>query len=156
MVTYLVGGNHDESFYKTDGTDVSLRIDEKRDDILYLGLYGAYLKFGDIRIYMMHGDGGVAYARSYKMQKIIEQLAPENKPHILLLGHYHQPCYMEGYRNVEGFQLKCFQSQTPYLKGKGYFPVIGGTILTIHQSEKGLESIDIYNKVYYVPIKDDY
>jgi len=156
LKTYIIGGSHDYSFYKDAGYDILEHFADRRDDIEHLGYWGAFLQFGKVKIYLMHGSGGIAYARSYKMQKIIEQFAPEHKPHILLLGHYHQPCYMEGYRNIEGFQLKCFQSQTPYLKGKGYFPVLGGTILTIHQAEKGLESVDIYNKVYYVPIKDDY
>jgi len=154
--TYVIGGSHDYSFYKESGFDILQHFADERSDIEYLGYTGAYITFGKIVIYLMHGSGGIAYARSYKMQKIIEQFAPEQKPHILLLGHYHQPAYLEAYRNVEGFQLKCFQSQTTYLKTKGYFPAIGGMILTIHQSNKGLESIEIYNKTYYVPVKNDY
>ena len=154
--TYIIGGSHDYSFFKESGYDILQHFADKRRDIKHLGYWGAYIKFGKIVIYLAHGSGGIAYAVSYKIQKAVEEFAPENKPHIFLLGHYHKPCYLEGYRNVEGFQLKCFQSQTPYLKSKHRFPVVGGMILTIHQSKRGLESVEIYNKIYYRPIKDDY
>lgn len=154
--TYVIGGSHDYSFYKESGYDILEEISKKRKDIKYLGMFGAYLNIGQLKFYLMHGSGGVAYARSYKLQKIIEQLAPEAKPHILLLGHYHTPCHLPMYRNVEGFQLGCFQSQTPYLRSKAQYPAIGGIILTVHQDEKGLQKIDICWKYYYEVIEHDY
>lgn len=154
--TYVTGGQHDYCFWKSDGTDILEGLAKKRRDIEYLGMFGAYISIGNIKIYMMHGDGGVAYARSYKLQKIIEQIAPENKPHILVMGHFHCPSYIPMYRNVEGFQLSCFQSQTPYMKRKGLYPAIGGIILTIYPNEKGLSSIDICWKHYYEVIENDY
>ena len=42
MITYLLGGNHDESFYKSEGTEILQRIADKRDDLPYLGMYGAH------------------------------------------------------------------------------------------------------------------
>lgn len=156
METYMIGGNHEESFYKTDGTDVNLRIGEKREDIHYLGLYGAYLMFGNIKIYMMHGDGGVAYARSYKLQKIIEQMAPQLKPHIVFAGHWHVANHLPMYRNVEGFQLGCFQAQTPYMKRKGIYPTLAGLIVKIYPDEGGLQGVDTHWRYYYEPIDHDY
>ena len=156
MITYLIGGNHDESFYKAEGTDVLHRLSEKRNDIMYLGLYGAYLKLGHIKIYMMHGAGGVAYARSYKLQKIIEQMAPQLKPHLLFVGHWHVANHLPMYRNVEGFQLGCFQSQTPYLKRKGVYPTLAGLIVKIYPDERGLSAIDTHWEYYHRPIEHDY
>lgn len=60
ITTYIIGGSHDYSFYKEDGTDVLKRIADKRPDIKYLGMFGAYLQIGRILIYLMHGSGGVA------------------------------------------------------------------------------------------------
>jgi predicted phosphodiesterase len=114
MITYMIGGNHDESFYKSDGNEILRHIADRRDDLLYLGMYGAHLTLGNIKIYMMHSAGGVAYARSYKLQKIIEQMAPQKKPHILFAGHWHVANHLPMYRNVEGFSLGCFQAQTSY------------------------------------------
>lgn len=156
MVTYIIGGNHDESFYKSDGNEIVRHISEKRDDILYLGMYGAHLKLGDIKIYMMHGAGGVAYARSYKLQKIIEQMAPQKKPHLLFCGHWHVATHLPMYRNVEGFSLGCFQSQTGYLRRKGLYPTNSGLVVKIHPDEGGLKGIDTHWEYYHVPVENDY
>ena len=156
MTTYVIGGSHDYSFYKEGGTDVLMKIAEEREDIKYLGMFGAFMKLGKILVYLMHGAGGVAYARSYKMQKIIEQIPPEKKPHILLLGHYHVQCHLPTYRNVAGFQLPCFQTQTNYLMAKALFPEIGFLILTITPNAKGIFKYDTEWFPFYVPVKDDY
>lgn len=154
--TYIIGGSHDYSFYKEDGTDVVKRVAEKRADIKYLGMFGAYLKFGRILIYLMHGSGGIAYARSYRMQKIIEQFPPEKKPHILFLGHYHVECHLPTYRNVAGFQLPCFQTQTNYLMAKGLFPEIGFLIVEITPNTKGIFEYRTEWYPFYNPVKNDY
>lgn len=96
------------------------------------------------------------YARSYRMQKIIEQFPPEKKPHILLLGHYHVECHLPTYRNVAGFQLPCFQTQTNYLMAKGLFPEIGFLILEITPSVKGIFKYKTDWYPFYIPIKNDY
>ena len=156
ITTYVVGGNHDYSFYKESGIDVLSKIADKRKDIKYLGMFGAYINIGKIVIYLMHGSSGVAYARSYKMQKIIEQMPPEKKPHILLLGHYHVQCFLPAYRNVIAFQLPCFQTQTSYLMAKGLFPEIGFVIIEITPQPKGIFSCKAEWYPFYVPIKNDY
>ena len=156
MITYLIGGNHDESFYKSDGNEILKHIAEKRNDLQYLGMYGAYLKLGNINIYMMHGDGGVAYARSYKLQKIIEQMAPQKKPHILFCGHWHVATHLPMYRNVEGFSLGCFQSQTSYMRRKGIYPTIAGLIVKIYPDKRGLRGIDTHWEYYHLPVEHDY
>lgn len=158
--THMIGGSHDESHWKRAGADILAAVARGRQDIKFHGLYGAFLDIGPITGYVMHGDGGVAYARSYKMQKIIEQFTPENKPDLLLLGHYHVPCHLPAYRNVEGFQLPCFQAQTPYLKKKGLAPVIGGMIITITfndvDRESGIAIIEPKYVPFYVPRENDW
>lgn len=156
ITTHFIGGNHDYCFFKTDGFDVLDIIASKREDMNYLGMFGAYLNYRNTQFYLMHGSGGVAYARSYKLQKIVQELASEQKPHIMLAGHYHTPCYLSMYRNVESFQLGCFQSQTPYLKSKGLYPAVQGLILDVKLNEDGLEGLKFETVHYYKPIEDDY
>ena len=156
MITYMIGGNHDESFYKSDGNEILRHIADKRDDLRYLGMYGAHLKLGNIKIYMMHGDSGVAYARSYKLQKIIEQMSPQTKPHILVAGHWHVGTHLPMYRNVEGFSLGCFQAQTSYMRRKGLYPTLAGLILKIYPDEMGLQGIDTHWEYYHIPVEHDY
>ena len=156
ITTYIIGGSHDYSFFKEDGTDILQRIGEKRSDIKYLGMFGAYINIGKICIYVMHGSGGVAYARSYRMQKIIEQFPPEKKPNMLFLGHYHVECHLPNYRNVAGFQVPCFQTQTNYLRAKGLSPEIGFLIVEIFPDTKGLAHYTPDWHPFYVPIHGDF
>ena len=154
--TRVILGNHDESFYKTAGFNVVKAICHERDDMEYLGDYLAFLEIDGLNVGLMHGAGGVAYSRSYKLQKIIEQFAPEVKPHMLFVGHWHVQAHVPQYRNVEGFMMGAFQSQTPYLTRKGLTPDIGGVIVEVRTDEKGILSVKTEWVPYYVPIKNDF
>jgi hypothetical protein len=122
----------------------------------YLGDYLAYVHIDGIKVALMHGAGGVAYSRSYKLQKIIEQFAPEHKPHMLFVGHWHVQNHIPAFRNVEGFMMGAFQSSTPFLTRLGLTPNIGGIIIEIRVDSKGLLSVKTEWVPYYVPIKNDF
>ena len=160
VTTHVIGGNHDESHWKKAGSDVLDGIAKERKDIKYYGFYGAFIDIGPVSAYLMHGAGGVAYARSYKLQKIIEQFAPENKPDLLLLGHYHVPCHLPAYRNVEGWTLASFEAQGPYLKRKGLFPVIMGMIIKVRINDfdrkDGIVMVEPKYIPFYVPKEKDW
>jgi len=127
--TWFICGNHDESHWRIAGIDIGAHIAKERKDMKYFGMHGATLKIDGVSIYLHHMTGGVSYARSYKAQKIIEQFAPDQKPNIYLGGGMHCQALLPMYRNVLGYQLPCFQSQTPYLKKKGLYPEVGAAIL---------------------------
>jgi predicted phosphodiesterase len=154
--TYMISGNHCASFWSVSGYNIIQAICDARDDLVFLGDNYATYMIGRIKIAIMHGDGGVAYARSYKLQKIIEQIAPENKPHMLLLGHYHVEDLQPMYRNVVGIMLGCFQAQTPYLARKGLYPELGGWIVEFGVNDKGFTNIKYEHIPFYVPISHDY
>lgn len=156
LPTHIIGGNHDEDFWKNAGANVIDTIVQRRPDLQFHGAPAATFYVGPIQIYLLHPDGGAAYARSYKLQKIVEQFAPDNKPHIMLAGHWHVPCYVPGYRNVEAFSLPCFQSQTPFLKRKGLAPVVGGFLFEIEWSKKGLEDMSFKRVIYPTHLRNDY
>lgn len=154
--TKVILGNHDESFWKTDGYNIVKAICEKREDMEYLGDYLAFVKVDGIKVGIMHSAGGVAYARSYKLQKICEQFSPEVKPHMLFVGHWHIQCHVPAYRNVEAFSMGCFQSQTPFLTRLGLSPNIGGLIIDIRVNKSGLLGITTEWIPFYVPIEKDF
>lgn len=153
LPTYLIQGNHDWSFQKDSGTDVLKILAAERGDLQYLGAMGAVFETGPLRLYLHHPAGGVAYARSYKPQKLIEQFAPEMKPHILLLGHWHITVHLPAYRNVEGLSIGCFQAQTPFLRRLGLAPVIGGVLIEAEYGKRGLEDFTTRWVTYRVPYK---
>jgi len=156
--TYFICGNHDESFYKRNAIDIGKHISLRRPDLIHLGFHGAFLGLAGIDnlMYIFHGSGGVSYARSYRQQKMIEQLSPAQKPYFLFIGHYHITNTLWQYRNVFSQMLPCFQSQTPFLKRKGLNPEIGGMILEfrIVCDKPTIPKMEFIP--FYVPIEKDY
>ena len=160
ITTYCIAGSHDTSYLKTDGLDILKAISKERKDIIYLGQHGAYVTINGIKFYLIHPDGGVPYARSYRMQKIIEGFSPGEKPQVLLLGHLHITCILDNYRSIVGIHAGCFQAQTTYLKAKGLQPEIGGYILEINTSNADIEDGIVQVKTRWIPfhkaIPNDY
>lgn len=158
--TIMISGNHDYSFMANGGEKIVETICDKREDLEYVGDYGAYPKIGPLNIFMAHGDCGVSYARSYKLQKNIEQMSPANKPDIYFVGHWHVGCMLPEYRNVIAFMIPCFQSQTPFLKRKSLYPELGGLIVsfTINDVTRkdGIARCKFEWVPFYVPIDNDY
>jgi DNA repair exonuclease SbcCD nuclease subunit len=154
---YIIGGNHDGSGWNSAGADVLdvLASHREHNDVTVLGAPAATFTFGGIRIYLLHPDGGVAYARSYKLQKIVEGFEADSKPHLLLCGHWHVQCHVST-RNVEAFALPCFQAQTAYIKRKGLMPVIGGYLFEVTYDETGLVDLTAKFVRYSNPIPNDY
>lgn len=156
ITTHGISGNHDHSHMKANGQNVLKAIAKERPDIKYLGMSGAYMTINGIRFYLHHPSGGVAYARSYRLQKIIEQFSPENKPKVLICGHWHTTCLLEAYRNVYAMALPCFESQTPYLVEKGLYPETGWATLEVTYDDDGAVDFLKGFKPIYVPLKHDY
>ena len=135
--TYFITGNHDASLYKRAGMDLGKAIADKRDDMIYLGRDCAVVKLTDkCTLELRHPWDGTAYALSYKPQKIVEAMEADSKPNILAIGHYHKIEYLF-YRNVHCFQSGCFQSQTPFTRGKGISVHMGAWIVEVTVSEDG-------------------
>lgn len=116
--TYVIAGNHDQWWIKQCGADICRDISNNREDLIYLGSDCEDLKIGKLRIRLYHGTGGGAYAKSYKLQKYLDSVPMEERPHILQTGHIHQAFYMKQ-GNTHCFQTSCLQDQTPYERSKG-------------------------------------
>jgi len=157
--TIFVCGNHDESHWNKAGVDVGKAIAKRRKDMKYLGFHGAYIALNGNKkaIYLHHGAGGCAYARSYKIQKLIEQFSPDQKPYMLFVGHYHVSNWLPMYRNVSAWTLPCFQGQTSYLKRRGLYPELGGLIMEFVVGKNNKPILPKFEFVpFYVPKNDDY
>lgn len=155
--THFITGNHDASIYKVAGCDVGKAIARERNDMVYLGRDCAVVNIAPkCSIELRHPWNGAAYALSYHPQKIIESMEADSKPNILAIGHYHKALYLF-YRNIHCFCTGCFQSQTPFMRGKGLAAHMGGWIITAYVDENGyLRLINPQFIPYYYPIKDDY
>ena len=155
--TYFITGNHDASLYKRAGMDLGRAIADKREDMIYLGRDCAVVKLTDkCTLELRHPWDGTAYAMSYKPQKIVEAMEADSKPNILAIGHYHKIEYLF-YRNVHCFQSGCFQSQTPFTRGKGISVHMGGWIVEVTVTEDGsIKGITPTMIPFYSAIENDW
>lgn len=138
--TYLIAGNHDMWWIRQCGADICKDISNNRDDLIYLGSDCENLKIGKLKIRLYHGSGGSAYAKSYKLQKYLDSIPSEERPHILQTGHIHQSFYMKQ-GNTHCFQTSCLQDLTPYERSKGF------------SSDKSCWWVDVYMDSNGKPVK---
>ena len=117
--TYLVSGNHDLWWIKQCGSDIVKDICHSRDDLHYLGSDCEDLKIGKLKLRLYHGKGGGAYAKSYKLQKYLDSIPLEERPHILQTGHIHQAFYMKQDK-THCFQTSCLQDLTSFERSMGF------------------------------------
>lgn len=157
ITTHFITGNHDASIYKQVGYDIGAAIAHQRPDMNYLGKDCAIINITpNCTLELRHPWDGTAYALSYKIQKMIEAMESDSKPNILAVGHYHKAEYLF-YRNVHALQTGCFQSQTPFTRGKGISVHLGGWIVTVRVDKEGhIQGFAPEFVPYYYSIKDDY
>lgn len=116
--TFVIQGNHDDWWYKSAGSEILKPISAQREDIIYLGPDVADMKIGKLKVRLFHGQGGIAYAKSYKLQKYLDTIPVNEKPDILQTGHIHQAFYYKQ-DQTHCFQTSCLEDQTPYCRGLG-------------------------------------
>lgn len=152
LKTHLIGGQHDRCFYEREGYDILAHIAEHRDDIVYHGFYSHKFYFKELLVQLEHPGGGLAYARSYSAQKIVENMVgfintipSAVMPALLVVGHWHTPLHLPVYMGVDTVCLPCFQAQTPYMQQKkNMMPTVGCAIADIYLNEdKQLSSVKI-------------
>lgn len=155
--TRFIIGNHDESFIKAIGSDIGIKIADRRPDMEYLGQDQAYIKLTpNCVIELRHPQDGTAYAISYKIQKMIEAMSGGEKPNILAVGHYHKQESFE-YRNIQTIQTGCLQAQTGFMRGKGIAAMMGFYIIEIKVDGDGqINEFTPRWRPFYKAIKDDY
>lgn len=157
ITTHFITGNHDASLFKHVGYDIGRGIADKREDLIYLGRDCAVINLTpNCTLELRHPWDGCSYAASYRLQKMIEAMEADSKPNIFAVGHYHKELTMM-YRNVHGILVPCFQSQTPFSRGKGLSVFMGGMIIAAHVDKNGyIQRFIPEYRPYYSAIKDDY
>lgn len=150
ITTHFVIGNHDYIYYKQIGLDVGRMIAYERPDMNYLGVFQADVMFDGIPlIRLVHPDGGMAYAMSYRMQKYVEQISSSKKPRIIIAGHQHTAVWFF-YRNIYVIQAGAFEGQTILILRKGINPTIGGWIVEVELSNDCHKSITSFKPDFRV------
>lgn len=152
----MISGNHDDWWTLDGGPDMIEAIARRRDDVEYIGKSLAYLQLGDVRIEVFHANDGGSKQPSLKLRQHLESLSPAMKPNILLLGNYHKHC-TAFHRNVLGIQLASFQAQSSWMAGRSLVSEVGGIIVDVGTSAKGLSGSAKFEIVsFYEPREDDF
>lgn len=153
---YVISGNHDDWWLEDGGPELGRALAERRDDVTYLGRSLGYLAFGETRIEVVHLNTGSAYAYSYKLQKHVEALSVQRRPHVAIVGNFHKWCSL-WYRNVLCIQLPSFQAQTPWMAGKSLVSEVGGVIVDVGLAPKGLAPVVSIDVVWtFEPREEDW
>lgn len=138
--TYLLQGNHDESFLKKTWWDIGKAISMIRKDIINLGFYDARIKLNGVDINAHHWWGSMSYAKSYKIQKLMENINPKDQPNIFASGHRHTALYMF-YRKIHWFLPWAFLKENLLAKRFNLDNTIGGWVIEVEIDEKGWTKI---------------
>lgn len=155
LPTYFITGNHDLRWFERGGSDIGKAINALRPDLHYLGQLGAFVYIGGLKVYVVHGIGHPAYALSYKAQKLVEAFSTENKPNLLIIGHFHT-AFQAFIRNIYTMHPASFQGQSPFLRRMALFPIIGGYLVTISVDKKGVARFQFEFFPLYKPLQHDY
>lgn len=154
--TYFIQGSHDTTHIKNGGADIGRMIDQQRKDLINLGIGQATFKLNNCEIEMLHPGGGSAYAYSYKAQKIIDSMSDNDKPNILLIGHFHKNLYMM-YKNIHVVCVPSLEARTPFMTGNALINDVGYDVLEFTINEKGdVKKFNVEHIPFYKTIEDDY
>lgn len=152
--SYYIAGNHDE-FYNDKigaGLDIVEDICKELPDAKYLGLESGLITLepSGVTIRLWHGkDSGSSYALSYRPQRIINALTPQQKSSVLLLGHDHKQNYIH-YRNIHTVSCGCIQSQSAWMASKGLQAMEGFHIIKMGVKDKEVKWFEPRFYPFYV------
>ena len=156
MKTYLITGKEDGKHLKLNKINIGKRLQEIRDDMIYLGGNSCDVKIDRAKMKVLGAKLGKTYTTSYRTQQQIDSFRSEDKPDILLYGGLMQ---MEKYqyRNVHCIAVPSVCATSKEMGDKRYANTIGAWYVTVKTNSKGeLEKVRAFNSPYYVTVKDDY
>lgn len=167
LTYYILGGNHDYWHIANAGIDAVARYCRRREDSIFLGYDVNEVPLTEnASIRLWHPTGGIPYAKSYRLQKGLEELAFQEltraveqmdspKVRILLAGHLHVEIKMQS-GPLHAALIGCFEGSTNYLKKKALTPVIGGAIWRVRLTENGLIQRVDYTFIPFTEIVEDW
>jgi len=143
---YLIDGNHDRWFIKSNGAVIVEDIARQLPDAEFLGHDEGDITIGHGTILRLwHGEDSSSYAISYRLQKIVESFQGGEKPNFLITGHTHK--YGNFFiRNVHILSAGCIQSQSKWMRGKRIeaHPCFNITELVLNESGIGHVTNTLY------------
>lgn len=135
-----ITGNHDQWYIKKNngGVNPGVELEHRLENYVHLGDNEADIEIGpNTKMKLFHAGDGSAYATSYKMQKLVESFTGDEKPHIVVEGHYHKALYMF-LRNVHCIEGATLCGQTSWMRGKKIPAHKGAWIIDVEMGKGGI------------------
>lgn len=135
---FLIDGNHDRWFIKSNGALIVKDIAEMLPDCEFLGHDEGDISLnGYATLKLWHGEDGSSYAVSYRIQKVVEALSGGEKPSAMFFGHTHKSTFLFD-RNIHCYSLGCIQSQSKWMRGKRIAAHVGFWIIDLYVNKQGI------------------
>jgi predicted phosphodiesterase len=135
---YVIDGNHDRWFIKSNGARIVPDICDNLKDATFLGHDEGNIALGDsANLRLWHGEDGSSYAVSYRIQKIVESLTGGQKPNVMMFGHVHKSMYLFD-RHIHCYSAGALQRQTAWMRGKRLASHTGFWIVDIYVNKSGV------------------
>lgn len=160
---FISGEDHEGWVVAREGINIGQRMQESaeragRTDLKWIGHVERDVHFkakrGSAWGRIIHPGGGSSYATSYTEQKLVESFQGGEKPHFMLIGHYHK--FSQGFpREVHTVQTGCVCDQTAFLRRQKIRVDVGGTIVSFNQADTGelnrfqVEWFPFYDRSFY-------
>lgn len=166
---HVLGGNHDHSTVRKGGINPLKFLAQLRPDVIPYPFDQAdvpILPGVDLRLW--HPGGGVAYAKSYRLQKFTAEMAfgelsgvamaSKERPTIrfIVQGHFHQMMVLPFGPAIWSCMPGAFAGENGLTKRMGVTPVVGGLILRAWLDRDGRLTGFIPDFRIYPEIEDDW
>lgn len=152
--TLFISGNHDHQLFKNTGIRFGKQLEDKRDDLHWLGDSYANIDLGEVDMDLVHPSGGTPYTLGYRAQTWLRDKPDEEKADITVFGHLHQFLNAE----TEGSQVLyagAWQAATPFLNRKGIKPKAGGWIIDMEVEDEEIRSWKTDRVMYPIESESD-
>lgn len=135
---YMIDGNHDRWYMKSNGANIVSDIAGMLPDAEYLGHDEGDISLnGKATLKLWHGEDSSSYAVSYRIQKVVESLSGGEKPSVMFFGHTHKVTYLFE-RNVHCYSMGCIERQSAWMRGKRIAAHTGFWIVDLWVNNEGV------------------
>lgn len=153
--TYIISGNHDQSFLQKVGANIVRSFCHMRPDCKYVGERGGYVEAYGVRFYLWHPTGKGPANKQSALMKWVNETNHRMWPDFLFAGHWHQDGYIR-HQSVNCFLVPSWQGQSSFLTSLGIDAKIGGIVMEVGVKDGRVEYFVPHRSHVYDPVERNY
>lgn len=137
---FLIAGNHDETYFKQNGSQIVKDICRELPNATYLGVHEADIVVSGIKIKLWHGLDTTSRVVSARLQNLLDGFEEDELPDIIFLAHSHKHCYIY-YRGVHAISGSSICSQSSWMRNTNKKNDTGFNIVTVTINENKIKHL---------------